>query len=118
MVNQPERSRNANNIYRRFKRSPYHIWSISSVGLERGANNAKVLGSTPILTITISICFCQTMDVLSVVKFDIFLLQKPAYLHDSMRGLLGGEKVSLYNTSDFLSGLSNRSRNHAPLEHK
>jgi hypothetical protein len=25
--------------------------SISSVGLERGANNAKVLGSTPILTI-------------------------------------------------------------------
>ena len=27
--------------------------SISSVGLERGANNAKVLGSTPILTISL-----------------------------------------------------------------
>ena len=27
--------------------------SISSVGLERGANNAKVLGSTPILTMSL-----------------------------------------------------------------
>jgi hypothetical protein len=30
--------------------------SISSVGLERGANNAKVLGSTPILTIIVFFC--------------------------------------------------------------
>ena len=33
-------------------------WSISSVGLERGANNAKVLGSTPILTTNVLLFSC------------------------------------------------------------
>jgi hypothetical protein len=59
----------------------HRIRSISSVGLERGANNAKVLGSTPILTINFDFScpsglytFCQhDRPYESIPRHGIFL---------------------------------------------
>ena len=48
--------------------------SISSVGLERGANNAKVLGSTPILTILFSFASTGEVHILKCTSFFLDLL--------------------------------------------
>jgi hypothetical protein len=53
--------------------------SISSVGLERGANNAKVLGSTPILTIEFDF-FCHLTAHVSSQELDFLPGSSPAAL--------------------------------------